>query len=84
MSAACKAELRPKRQAAASLRADNENLARIVAEQAAETQCVVCYGRRRAVAFTPCGHACACEQCAGRLRDCPMCRKPITQKIRIF
>jgi len=29
-------------------------------------------------------HVVACEACAPRLRECPMCRAPVAQTRRIF
>ncbi|KAK2535510.1 Lrsam1, partial [Columba guinea] len=34
--------------------------------------------------FLPCGHVCCCQTCCERLHTCPLCRKDITQCIRIF
>lgn len=49
------------------------------------TDCVVCMEDKDPVAgfmiYVPCGHACACRKCSDRLKDCPMCRTPISQKI---
>ncbi|XP_050414491.1 E3 ubiquitin-protein ligase MIB2 isoform X2 [Patella vulgata] len=44
--------------------------------------CPVCMERRRDLAFI-CGHT-VCAHCAGSLKLCPICRKPITKKIPIF
>uniref|UniRef100_A0A8C0BYN7 Leucine rich repeat and sterile alpha motif containing 1 n=1 Tax=Buteo japonicus TaxID=224669 RepID=A0A8C0BYN7_9AVES len=34
--------------------------------------------------FLPCGHVCCCQTCCEQLHSCPLCRKDITQRIRIF
>uniref|UniRef100_A0A672U737 Leucine rich repeat and sterile alpha motif containing 1 n=1 Tax=Strigops habroptila TaxID=2489341 RepID=A0A672U737_STRHB len=34
--------------------------------------------------FLPCGHVCCCQSCCERLLTCPLCRRDITQCIRIF
>uniref|UniRef100_A0A8B9CR92 Leucine rich repeat and sterile alpha motif containing 1 n=1 Tax=Anser brachyrhynchus TaxID=132585 RepID=A0A8B9CR92_9AVES len=34
--------------------------------------------------FLPCGHVCCCQTCGKQLRACPLCRKDITQHVRIF
>jgi len=44
-------------------------------------QCVVCLGAEREVILLPCGHVCACADCAAELlrmnQGCPVCRSPI-------
>ena len=44
--------------------------------------CNICLDRKRNVAFL-CGHS-ACNDCAQPLRQCHMCRKPITKRINLF
>lgn len=34
--------------------------------------------------FLPCGHVCCCQSCCERLLTCPLCRRDIAQRIRIF
>uniref|UniRef100_A0A8C9EPF0 Leucine rich repeat and sterile alpha motif containing 1 n=1 Tax=Pavo cristatus TaxID=9049 RepID=A0A8C9EPF0_PAVCR len=34
--------------------------------------------------FLPCGHVCCCQTCCKRLQSCPLCRRDITQHVRIF
>uniref|UniRef100_A0A8C3D5D4 Leucine rich repeat and sterile alpha motif containing 1 n=1 Tax=Corvus moneduloides TaxID=1196302 RepID=A0A8C3D5D4_CORMO len=34
--------------------------------------------------FLPCGHVCCCQGCCERLHSCPLCRRDIAQRIRIF
>uniref|UniRef100_A0A8B9FSM2 Leucine rich repeat and sterile alpha motif containing 1 n=1 Tax=Amazona collaria TaxID=241587 RepID=A0A8B9FSM2_9PSIT len=34
--------------------------------------------------FLPCGHVCCCQSCCERLLTCPLCRRDVTQRIRIF
>lgn len=47
-------------------------------------RCVVCMERQKNQFFQPCGHVCCCAQCAGAVRDCPMCRTPIQAKFQAF
>lgn len=44
--------------------------------------CVVCMEGAYEVVFIPCGHLCVCVNCASSLRDCPLCRATVQQKIR--
>ena len=47
-------------------------------------ECVVCYDKEPTMAMIPCGHVCACADCAGFLRECPMCRVPVLEARRIY
>ncbi|XP_039286981.1 E3 ubiquitin-protein ligase LRSAM1 isoform X2 [Nilaparvata lugens] len=44
--------------------------------------CIVCMEGAYEVVFIPCGHLCVCVNCASYLKDCPLCRATIAQKIR--
>jgi hypothetical protein len=56
------------------------------AKQAAEArhECVVCVDAARSIALAPCGHVCSCEDCAGDLQQCPICRQPIDGRLKLF
>jgi len=45
--------------------------------------CMLCNDNVKSVAFTPCGHVCVCEQCGHREKECPVCKSPIQQKIKV-
>ncbi|NXW35389.1 LRSM1 ligase, partial [Phaetusa simplex] len=49
-----------------------------------KSECVVCMEQETRMIFLPCGHVCCCQTCCERLHTCPLCRKDITQRIRIF
>ncbi|NXI59505.1 LRSM1 ligase, partial [Chloroceryle aenea] len=49
-----------------------------------KSECVVCMEQETQMIFLPCGHVCCCQSCCDRLHTCPLCRKDITQRIRIF
>ncbi|XP_072739030.1 E3 ubiquitin-protein ligase LRSAM1 isoform X1 [Ciconia boyciana] len=49
-----------------------------------KSECVVCMEQETQMIFLPCGHVCCCQTCCERLHICPLCRKDITQRIRIF
>jgi len=53
-------------------------------EDLPETNCVVCFDKRRAMAFIPCGHVVCCEDCGNRVADCTMCRKKIQNRFKIY
>ncbi|KAL9059244.1 MAG: hypothetical protein Q9162_001281 [Coniocarpon cinnabarinum] len=46
--------------------------------------CLVCYEQERDAVFYPCGHMCACLDCARKLDDCPYCHKSISESIRLY
>ncbi|NXK26342.1 LRSM1 ligase, partial [Arenaria interpres] len=49
-----------------------------------KSECVVCMEQETQMVFLPCGHVCCCQTCSQQLYACPLCRKDITQRIRIF
>lgn len=48
------------------------------------SMCILCYERNKCVAFRPCGHVCSCESCSRRVDQCPLCRAPVQQRVRVF
>lgn len=51
--------------------------------------CVVCYESAVVAALVPCGHNLFCLECASRIcersdSECPVCRQPASQAIRIY
>jgi len=49
------------------------------------SECVICMDQTKDVVFAPCGHYCACKECAQIMQSntitravCPMCRSVIT------
>lgn len=46
-------------------------------------ECVICLDRKCDIIFLPCGHLCSCNVCEVNLRECPLCRAVIQQKIKI-
>ncbi|XP_014664831.1 PREDICTED: E3 ubiquitin-protein ligase LRSAM1-like isoform X2 [Priapulus caudatus] len=46
-------------------------------------ECVVCMDQECMVLFLMCGHVCCCNDCAGSLKLCPMCRAVIEQRIQL-
>ncbi|KAM9271577.1 E3 ubiquitin-protein ligase LRSAM1 isoform 2-T2 [Morus bassanus] len=49
-----------------------------------KSECIVCMEQETQMVFLPCGHVCCCQTCSEQLHTCPLCRKDITQRIRIF
>ncbi|XP_029467947.1 E3 ubiquitin-protein ligase LRSAM1 isoform X2 [Rhinatrema bivittatum] len=49
-----------------------------------KSECVVCMEREAEMIFLSCGHVCCCRTCSDLLKTCPLCRKDIEQRIRIY
>jgi len=47
-------------------------------------ECLVCMQKPIQAVLVPCGHAVACRRCCRRLLRCPMCRKDILRRQRLF
>ena len=50
--------------------------------------CIVCFedfddDQHKVIAFVPCGHT-TCLKCSGKMSQCHVCRKPISNKISIY
>jgi len=48
-----------------------------------DTACKICFTRECNVAYYPCGHM-LCEFCARKCGNCPICRKPVQDLVRLF
>lgn len=46
--------------------------------------CKICMDKELAITFLPCGHLATCEECSKSLEECPICRKPITQTVKVY
>ena len=56
----------------------------VIDEEATEViSCKMCLVNALKVVFTSCGH-CACFSCADKLKDCHICRKINSRKIKLF
>ena len=47
-------------------------------------KCVICLEQDKNVVFLPCNHMVCCEECANSVDKCPMCRKSIVSRIKVF
>lgn len=56
----------------------------VTEEVVAQAECVVCMERESQMIFLTCGHVCCCYTCGMELHTCPLCRRDIQQKIRIY
>ncbi|PIN88193.1 hypothetical protein AB205_0169350 [Aquarana catesbeiana] len=55
---------------------DSETLEECMIEE-----CVVCSDKKAAVLFQPCGHMCACENCASLMKKCVQCRALVERRV---
>jgi hypothetical protein len=46
--------------------------------------CVVCLERTKCILLLPCAHVCLCEACDVSLHTCPVCRKIVVTKHKVF
>jgi len=82
-------ELAAERQAAAESEEQLQHHRQEVARQVADPgECCVCLDRSKSHALLPCGHLCACMDCAAflaaRASPCPVCRCAIERAVQIF
>jgi hypothetical protein len=46
--------------------------------------CGICMNRKFDAVVLPCAHLGYCLECLGTLKECPMCRTPIVNRIKVF
>jgi len=61
-----------------------ETIAKDINQLKDQKLCIACIERDKCIAFAPCGHVSACEQCSLTLTQCPMCRQPIQNNMKVF
>jgi len=49
-----------------------------------EKLCKICHRSEIQVVFLPCGHLVSCNNCSPSVSVCPLCKVPISEKIRTF
>lgn len=49
-----------------------------------ETQCKICFSSGANMLLQPCNHLISCENCTKRLKNCPVCRKPIMGVTKLY
>lgn len=51
-----------------------------------EMMCIICFTNKRNIVLLPCGHIITCAMCTSRIKSfrCPICRKFVTRKNKIF
>lgn len=48
------------------------------------TECVICLANKKNILFLPCRHLCTCQDCSTDIKQCPICRGDIEDKITAF
>ena len=46
--------------------------------------CVVCMDAPLQMVLVPCGHMCVCEECSSQILQCPLCRTPTENALKVF
>lgn len=46
--------------------------------------CQICLDKKCEILFLPCAHLASCLQCSNAFNKCPVCRKDIKKKIKVF
>ena len=46
--------------------------------------CVICLTEERSRLFHPCMHLCACDACAARVTQCPLCKTPVCARWKVY
>jgi hypothetical protein len=49
-----------------------------------EKMCKICFDRLKNTLTMPCNHIAMCEKCANLVTSCPICREPISTRIKTF
>lgn len=47
-------------------------------------ECLICTISEREILFQPCLHFCTCFECSKNIKHCCICRKNVTNKLRIY
>ena len=47
-------------------------------------ECLVCSEQKASILFKPCGHMCACDNCASIMKKCIQCRQTIEESEYIY
>ncbi|GFY43061.1 hypothetical protein TNIN_501002 [Trichonephila inaurata madagascariensis] len=55
-----------------------------VTETVKKDICKICMDEEMNVVFEPCYHLVSCHKCAEKIFDCPLCRTPVTHKMKVF
>jgi hypothetical protein len=62
----------------------SSNLAEENRELKDRKNCKICYEKDANMVFLPCGHLVVCETCSSRIRECPLCRRPIDGVLKAY
>ena len=48
-----------------------------------QTTCIVCFINPKSHLAAPCGHQCACGDCSAQMKECPVCRVPVSMWMQV-
>jgi len=63
---------------------NNSEIEKLKEKQADCTKCIICQIEPRDTLFRPCNHFILCQKCQIRVHDCPLCRKMIVERLKVF
>lgn len=63
---------------------DNQNDTAVPVEYGETKLCKICYQVPCNMALVPCGHVVACDRCAVKFDNCPVCRQQIRSIVRLY
>lgn len=55
-----------------------------VTKDAKKDVCKICMDEEMNVVFMPCSHLVSCHNCAVKIFNCPLCRTPVINKMKVF
>ena len=67
-----------------SLEEENKSLKKDLEKLNDSKLCQVCMESDACIVFIPCGHLMSCVNCSIELKECAVCRKPITSTVRTY
>ena len=67
-----------------SLEEENKSLKKDLEKLNDSKLCQVCMESDACIVFIPCGHLMSCVNCSTGLKECAVCRKPITSTVRTY
>ena len=49
-----------------------------------QRNCIICFSQEIEIVLVPCLHLCSCDACSKAINECPVCRKPIQSRVKVY
>lgn len=49
-----------------------------------ENLCMMCFKQKKDIVFLRCKHLCVCEKCSQKVTICPICKKTVEQRVKVY